>query len=194
MFQDNTISIPRTYQQISDESKAINFSMPSDLKTGSFLRSLVASKPGGNFLEIGTGTGLSLTWMAEGADANSKITSIDNEASYQKIARYVFDNDPRVSFICADGNEWLSSYAGEQFDLIFADAWPGKFEMLDETLSLVKPGGYYLIDDLLPQPNWPEGHHENVDKLMTVLSERNDFVNTSFNWSTGLRLFTKISG
>lgn len=32
--------------------------MPSDLQTGSLLRTLVTSKPNGLFLELGTGTGL----------------------------------------------------------------------------------------------------------------------------------------
>jgi len=70
---------------------------------------------------------------------------------------------------------------------------PGKFEVLDQTLSLIKIGGYYLIDDLLPQPNWPEGHAPRVEKLVETLTQRTDFVQTTFNWSTGLMLFTKVA-
>jgi len=76
--------------------------------------------------------------------------------------------------------------------LIFADAWPGKYDHLDEALQLLNIGGYYLIDDLLPQPNWPAQHQINVDRLIENLTNRTDFVYTTFNWSTGLILFTRI--
>ena len=43
--------------------------------------------------------------------------------------------------------------AHARFDLIYADAWPGKFTHLDRALSLLTRGGIYFIDDLLPQPS-----------------------------------------
>ncbi|SEA64724.1 O-methyltransferase [Pedobacter hartonius] len=193
MLNDEKITVPKFYTQINEASQQLKFNMPSDLKTGSLLRTLCASKPSGHFLDIGTGTGLSLAWMAEGANATSRMISIDINAEFQQVAVNTFAGDQRISIVCADGNEWLTFYDGEQFDLIFADAMPGKFEVLDQTLSLIKPGGYYLIDDLLPQPNWPEGHAPRVEKLVETLTRRTDFVQTTFNWSTGLMLFTKVA-
>lgn len=193
MLSDENIKVPEFYAQINEGSKKIEFSMPSDLKTGALLRTLAASKPAGRFLDIGTGTGLSLSWLAEGANANSTIISIDNSSTYQQVAREVFDTDARISIICIDGMEWIRTYTGAQFDLIFADAWPGKFEGLDETLALVKVGGFYVIDDLLPQPNWWDGHQDSVNQLVETLSAKTDFVQTTLNWSTGLMLFTRVS-
>lgn len=187
-----SINLPARYSRILKQSQVIQFSMPSDLETGSLIRSLIVSKPGGTFLDIGTGTGLSLSWMAAGADAESTIISIDNNADYQQIAKSVFADDDRVSIICADGAAWLNNYQGPPFDLIFADAWPGKFECLDKALALVKKGGFYLVDDLLPQPNWPQSHQPNVDQLLQTLQNRTDFVLTPFSWSTGLCLLTRI--
>ena len=54
-----------------------------------------------------------------------------------------------------DGAEYLRGASAQQFDLIYADAWPGKFSHLDDALALLRPGGMYVIDDLLPQANWP---------------------------------------
>jgi len=62
------------------------------------------------------------------------------------------------------------------FDLIYADAWPGKFTHLDRALSLLNRGGIYFIDDLLPQPNWPEGHAPRVPALIEDLERRSGFV------------------
>ncbi|MDQ4139972.1 MAG: class I SAM-dependent methyltransferase [Bacteroidota bacterium] len=189
---EDAIPLPPLYSEIKQKSEAITFNMLSDLRTGSLLRTLAAAKPQGNFLELGTGTGLSLTWLAAGADANTTLLSIDNEASYQQVAINAFANDKRITFICTDGNEWLKTYQGPLFDLIFADAWPGKFNGLDETLALVKVGGFYMIDDLLPQPNWPAGHPEKVEALLATLKQKENFVFTILDWSTGLMVFTKI--
>ena len=192
MLNDQNIIIPQYYNQVKTESEKLGFNMLSDLQTGSLLRTLSASKPAGRFLELGTGTGLSLAWLVEGADGKSVIYSVDNSEPWQSVARNIFHSDDRIKFYCEDGNQWLVNYEGERFDLIFADAWPGKFDNLETALELVKVGGFYLIDDLSVQPNWPDGHQQNVDRLVEVLQSRTDFVQTSFNWSTGLMLFTRI--
>jgi predicted O-methyltransferase YrrM len=191
MLNDENIKVPVFYHAIYTESQKLNFNMLSDLKTGALLRTLAASKPAGNFLELGTGTGLSLTWIAAGADYNSTIISIDNDDIFQVVTRQSFEKDSRITFLCTDGKEWLSSFKGKSFDLIFADAWPGKFEKLDEALALVNVGGFYLIDDLLSQPNWPDDHQKKADFLIAYLEKREDFVLSSFNWSTGLMLTTR---
>src|SRR5689334_8550812 len=108
-MNDQQIVLPKNYTAIKEESEKINFTMPSDLQTGSLLRTLVASKPNGNFLELGTGTGLSLAWIVEAMDETSKVISIDNSEIYQAIAKKVFGNNKRVSIICEDGKEWIKN-------------------------------------------------------------------------------------
>src|ERR1700712_4517036 len=140
-MNDTKIELPTNYNEIQTASKEISFSMPSDLQTGALLRTLVASKPNGNFLELGTGTGLSLAWIVEGMDKNSTVISIDNNEEFQSIAKEHFGTNANVKIFCADGSEWIKANQHKKFDLIFADAWPGKYETLDETLALVKIGG-----------------------------------------------------
>lgn len=142
-------------------------------------------------MELGTGTGLALSWILSGADAQSSVISIDNDPALIDLAKTFFAKDSRLELICQDGNAWIKSYKGEPFDLIFADAWPGKFDLLEETLELLVDGGIYIIDDLLQQPNWPEGHKEKVEALIKKL-ETNEKLNlTKLNWSTGLIIATK---
>ena len=47
--------------------------MPSDPLTCTLLRTLAASKPGGQFLELGSGTGLSTAWLLDGMDARATL-------------------------------------------------------------------------------------------------------------------------
>lgn len=153
MNDTNIQDIPKIHTEITRKSQEIGFTMPSDLYVGSFLKTLIASKPKGRFLEIGTGIGLSLSWMIEGMDAGSKLISVDNDAALIAIATSYFGSDNRVEVICKDGASWINEYSGAKFDLIFADAWPGKYSEIDEVLNLLHVGGFYIIDDMTKQPN-----------------------------------------
>ena len=183
--------IPAIHTQLESKSKEISFTMPSDLYIGSLLKTLVSSKPNGHFLELGTGIGLSLSWMIDGLNESSTLISIDNDQELVAIANTYFGNDDRVKIICQDGSEWIHHNTNERFDLIFADAWPGKYSEIEKVLSMVKVGGFYIIDDMNTQPNWPQGHETHVNKLVEYLEQRKDFVLTKMNWSTGLIIAVK---
>ncbi|QDO95290.1 methyltransferase domain-containing protein [Formosa sediminum] len=182
----NNLDKPQIHSEIENKSKEIGFTMPSDLYIGTLLRTLITSKPNANLLELGTGIGLSLSWMIDGMDSESRLISVDNDPQLIEIAKSYFGQDKRVEIVCADGTEWIKNYNKEKFDLIFADAWPGKYCEVDETLELIKVGGIYIIDDMLVQPNWPVGHQKSVDKLIVYLENRKDFNLTKMNWSTGI--------
>lgn len=191
MNQDNILDIPAIHSKIEAKSKEIGFTMPSDLFIGTLLKTLISSKPKSRILELGTGIGLSLSWMVEGLDKDSKLITVDNDPELTSIARGFFDTDPRLEIICADGSEWIKKYSGDQFDLIFADAWPGKYSEIEEILDLVKIGGFYVIDDMTAQPNWPEGHQDNVNELVSYLEGRSDFSLTKMEWSTGVIIMSR---
>ncbi|MEH6681201.1 MAG: methyltransferase domain-containing protein [Sediminicola sp.] len=183
--------IPVIHPEIWRRSQEIGFNMPSDIYTGSLLKTLIASKPNGKFLEMGTGTGLALSWMVDGMDRHSKLITVDNDPGLIGIAQEYFNGDPRLEFVCTDGNAWIGDYKGSPFDLVFADAWPGKYSLLEKMLELVKIGGFYVIDDMAEQPNWPTGHGNNVAELISYLEFREDFCITKMNWSTGVILATR---
>ncbi len=193
MNDSNIKDVPKIHSSIGRKSKEIGFTMPSDLYIGTLLKTLVASKTNGRFLELGTGIGLSLSWMVDGMDADSHLITVDNDPELIKIAMEYFGEDSRLQILCQDGTEWISNYQGDKFDLIFADAWPGKYSDIDKILDLVKVGGFYVIDDMTAQPNWPEGHQDHVDGLVTYLENREDYCLTKMNWSTGLILAVKTN-
>jgi predicted O-methyltransferase YrrM len=192
MNDTNIKDIPSIYPKIQSKSKEIGFTMPSDIYIGTLLKTLISSKPGGRFLELGTGIGLSLSWIIDGMDVDSSLVTVDNDKELIQIAQQYFVTDTRLTIICVDGSKWIKSYKGKQFDLIFADAWPGKYSEIDEVLDLVNLGGFYVIDDMKAQPNWPEGHNQSVDRLVSYLENRKDFNLTKMNWSTGLIVAVRV--
>ena len=75
--------------------------------------------------------------------------------------------------------------------MIFADTWPEKFSQCTETLALLRPGGLYVIDELLPQETWPEDHAPQVPALIEMLEKRTDLVVTRMDWYNGPCLVAK---
>ena len=191
MFNDTINELPKGYAEILTASQEMGFSMPSDRQTGALLQILAGAKPDGNVLEIGTGTGLATAWLLAGLDAEATLVSIDNEPTCQAVAERVLGHDARLTLVCADAGVWLENAEKQSVDLIFADAWPGKYANLDATLRLLRPGGFYVIDDMLPQLNWPDGHGDNVDKLVADLESRADLQIVKLTWSTGILITTK---
>ena len=177
---------PDIYPQLLAHAEEIGFTMPSDLYIGSLLKTLITSKSKANILELGTGASLSLAWMIDGLTPESQLTTVDNDPQLSAIAAQYFGNDHRVEVVCTDGSVWIKQYKGSKFDLIFADAWPGKYSEIQEILNLVNVGGMYIIDDMTTQPNWPEGHQEKVEDLVAYLEQREDFNITKLDWSTGV--------
>jgi predicted O-methyltransferase YrrM len=183
--------IPAAYARIQEETVASGFTMASDILTCSLLRTLAATKPNGKFLELGTGTGLSTAWILDGMDHSSLITSIDNDGKFLSIAHKFLGDDRRLTLQEVDGNDWVDENLNKKYDYIFADTWHGKYLRLDEVLNMLNKGGLYIIDDMLPQPNWPEGHDAKALKLIETLEQREDLHLTKQCWATGIVVAVK---
>jgi predicted O-methyltransferase YrrM len=186
---------PAALDAIAADTAALGFGMASDPLTGALLRALAASKPGGRFLELGTGTGLSTAWILDGMDRASTLDSVDNDPEAQDIALHHLGNDLRLTLHRTDGATFLHRARDEArgYDFIFADTWPGKYTDLDVALELVRPGGLYIVDDMLPQPNWPEGHAPKVAALIADLEQRRHFHIVKMNWASGIIIATRVT-
>ena len=191
MTEEINQPFPRAYIEIDVLTKSSGFTMASDVQTCSLLRTLAATKPAGKFLELGTGTGLSTSWILDGMNNNASLVSIDNDPTFLEIARSKLGSDNRLQLLQFDGDEWITANADQRFDYIFADTWHGKYLLLDETLSMLNTGGLYIIDDMLPQPNWPEGHDEKARNLLASLDKRGDLILTKMIWATGIVVAVK---
>ena len=159
--------LPSALPAILRDAEVLKFKMASAPQTGSLLRTLAASKPGGRLLELGTGTGIGTAWLLDGMDATARLETVDNDEAAVAVARTHLSRDPRVTFHLAR--------------VPTSSALPRV-----GTLSLLAPGGVYVIDDLLPQASWPDGHGERVPPLIAALERHADLYCTRLAWSTGV--------
>jgi predicted O-methyltransferase YrrM len=193
MHDRDNLRMPARLAEILRATAEYGFPLASEPLTGSLLRTLAATKPNGRFLEIGTGTGVGTCWILDGMDVHSRLVTVEQDADVSAIARAHLGSDSRVQFVTADAEEFLQNNGDEQYDFIFADTYPGKFHLLDETLQTLAAGGLYIVDDLLPQATWSEGHQLKVDGLVAMLEGRHDLQITKLNWASGLIVAVKKS-
>ena len=190
-MNDRTIiDPPEVLHPIPEESRSLGFRLASEPMTGSLLRALAASKPGGLLLELGTGTGVGTSWLLAGMTPDARLVTVDNDPAVMDVARRHLSGDERVAFHLEDAAVLIGRLPAAEFDLIFADAWVGKCSHLDETLRLLKPGGLYVVDDLLEQDNWPDDHAPKVERLVADLEARRTLVLTKLDWCTGIIIAT----
>jgi predicted O-methyltransferase YrrM len=82
-----------------------------------------------------------------------QLVTVDNDKTLLAILKRHLGADSRLTVACADGDDFLHSLHGQRLDFIFADTSAGEYHLLDEALGLLNPGGLYVIEEMLPQPN-----------------------------------------
>jgi predicted O-methyltransferase YrrM len=192
LSEPDSRTLPAVWHDIRARSVALGFDMASDGSTGALLKALAASKPHGRLLELGTGTGLATACLLAGMDKSSQLVSVDIDARCQMVAQELLGSDPRVSFKLADGLQFIQSQPQQSFDLVFADAWPGKYEGLDVALALVRRGGFFVGDDMLPQPSWPANQQERVDSLIAHLERLEGWTTVTLCWGSGFVVAVRL--
>ena len=191
-MDDTPTRTPVLLDAIMTDSASLGFAMSCQQRTGALLAMLVASKPGGRVLELGTGTGAGAAWLLDGMDYDARLVTVEVDRDVQAVARRHLGEDPRVSFEIADADAWLRGYYGPPFDLAFVDCQPGKFHGLGRLLGLLRVGGLYVADDLLPQPTWPTDHQLRVDGFVARLPSVNGLRVVTMAWASGLVVGARV--
>ncbi|PHR60138.1 MAG: SAM-dependent methyltransferase [Robiginitomaculum sp.] len=172
-------------------SQSIGFDMQCDHEVANLCAVLAGQNQ--HLLELGTGTGLSTLFITTGKSPNAVFDTVDISQEYSTIAQKIIGKKDNVNFIVEDAGKFLARSQNLSYDFIFADAWPGKYSHLDHALRVLKQNGIYIIDDLLPQSNWPKNHQFRVDALLHFFQDSPDFSISYLNWATGIALITKIT-
>jgi demethylmenaquinone methyltransferase/2-methoxy-6-polyprenyl-1,4-benzoquinol methylase len=104
-------------------------------------------RPGGDVLEIASGTG---TWTVELLRHAARIVAVDSAPEMHEQARERIGRDARVRFVTADVFSWEPD---EQFDLVFFANWlshvpPTRFDAFWETVQqALRPEGQVFVVD-----------------------------------------------
>ncbi|MFD8913986.1 O-methyltransferase [Streptomyces sp. NPDC059575] len=191
-MDDTPYQRPAVLDAILTDAERLGFTMSCEDRTGSLLATLAASKPGGHVLELGTGVGAGAAWLLSGMSQDARLTTVEVAPDTQAVARRHLGHDPRVQFVTADADEWLTDYDGPPFDLAYVDCRPGKFRRLDELVAHLTRGALYAVDDLLPQATWPCDHEPRVDSFLKLFPEQPNLLATPLAWASGLVIAARL--
>jgi predicted O-methyltransferase YrrM len=182
-FPEELPAISRRAQAIADKGK---FRLSSEPRTGALLRTLAASKPGGRLLEVGGGLGVGSGWLLAGMDEQARLTILENHEKVAGICRSVVARDDRAEVITVDATQWLETYSGPPFDLVFVDTTTTKFHRRDLLYRHMAKGGLMIADDLLPQETWTVDHAPRVERLRKEIMTEPDVVPVLLDWASGI--------
>lgn len=179
-------------ERLRHRAAAAGFTRSSAAEDGRLLAALAAAKPGGAILELGTGAGVGTASLLSGMNSAARLVTVELSQTLSDMAREEIA-DPRVEWVIADGGDWLTDAVTreDRYDLVFADTWPGKFTHVDEALSLVAPGGFYVVDDLLPLPEWTKAHGADVDALTGRLASMPGWHGFRMDLGSGVMVCTR---
>ncbi len=183
---------PAVVAKLLDAANKHRFEESCDANTGALLRLLAASKPGGRLLNIGTGVGVSCAWLLDGMSADAELWTVDIDAERSAVAKTHLDR--RLRIVVEDAAQFMRGAIGasDGFDLVFADAMPGKYQHLDLALDLVALGGFYVVDDLIPTEDWSDAA-TLAPLLIDHVSADRRFTTLRLDWATGHFLAVRSS-
>ena len=137
--------------RILDEGRANGIPVVDPL-TGALLHALVRATAATRVLEIGTAIGYSTVWMAAALPSTGLLVTLERDPVRATTARaYLAEAgvDDRVTVVVGDADRYLHKLAGP-FDLVFQDGDKAGYEpMLDRLVTLLRPGGVLVTDNVL---------------------------------------------
>lgn len=179
-------ALPPLVVKTQSASVRTKFPLSSEPNTGRLLRTLAASKPGGRMLEVGAGLGVGSAWLLSGMDAGATLITLEKHERVADLCRKLLAEDSRVQVVTTDAIDWLESYAGPAFDLVFVDTTSAKFERRDLLYRHMAQGALLVADDLLPQPKWSTTHPERVQRFRDEIVRDPEILPTLIDWGSGL--------
>jgi predicted O-methyltransferase YrrM len=168
---------------------------------GAALRLVAAATGARAVIEIGTGTGVSGTWLLRGMRPDGVLTSIDVEPEHQRLARLTFLEAgfaaSRVRLICGPALEVLPRFTEAAYDVLFIDALKAEYpEYLVEGVRLLRPGGIVAVDnalwhDKVADPDADDPDTQAVRSLLETVAQDGGLVSALLPVGDGLLVAVK---
>ncbi len=169
---------------------------------GAALRFLAAVTDSRAVVEIGTGTGVSGTWLLRGMRPDGVLTTVDTEAEHQRLAKKAFGEagvpSQRARLINGAALEVLPRLTDGHYDLVFCDGDKREYaDYLAEALRLLKPGGLVAFDnalwhDRVADPAQRDPETVAIRELGRSVLERDDLLPLMLPVSDGLLVARKL--
>ena len=193
-------------QDIAREGRDANLPL-IDAEVGALLRVLATAVNATRILEIGTAIGYSGIWLAGALPRGGMLLTMEAEPERARQARENFARaglTDRASVIVGDAGLTVAKVSGP-FDLIFQDGDKRQYgPMLDRLVSLLRPGGLLVTDNVLrsgevvpgfvPRPQQDAGETQAIVDYNLRLSAHQALMTSIVPLRDGVAISVKRSG
>ncbi len=165
-------------------ASAAGFALSCEDDVGRLLAVLAAGvAPGGRILELGTGAGVGIAWLAHGIGSRDDVELTTVELDHDLAAAAAEAAwPPSVRLTEGDAVDHLVG----PVDLIFADAPAGKWWALDRTIAALAPGGLLVVDDMAPPSFADDEHERKTAEVRATLLDHPELCSVELGWSSGI--------
>jgi caffeoyl-CoA O-methyltransferase len=141
---------------------------------------LVSLARAGRAIELGTFTGLSAIAIAQALPPGGKLISCDIEPRWTEIAKAYWERlgiADRIELRLGPAAKTLREFERKPlFDFAFIDADKENYEVYEELLPRLYPGGLLVFDNMLREgrvvgPPWPDEASRLIDQLNRRLAK-----------------------
>ena len=148
-------------------------------ETVNLLQLLIKMNQPKTILEVGAAVGFSANFMAEAADDDVRITTIENYEPRIPIANANFKRtgrDNQITLLEGDAMEILPTLEGP-FDFIFMDAAKGQYiNFWPEIKRLIRDGGVVVTDNVLQDGDIIESRFAITRRNRTIHKRMRDYL------------------
>lgn len=193
MIEFERLRLPGVLQGITSTTEDLELTMSGQLRFGALLRLLVASKPGGSILELGSGTGLLTAWLLDGMSADSRLLAVEADQEKAAVARRFHGRDSRLELREDSVPNVLQSLPGG-YALIAAGspkALPGRVR---ELAGLLEPGGILAVGGLQDGDEADDPEATTMEETMNQLEGARGLERTVLDWGSGVLLASRRAG
>lgn len=132
---------PPKLGEIEAETEALGCARRLDTRLGVTLRTLACSKPGGVFLQAGTGSPELSAWLLDGMDITSRLITVVTDHGLSAVTSKFIGDDIRVAVHSQELLEFLTDIRSHQIEMIVLDGVTEQQATVRAALELLAPGG-----------------------------------------------------
>lgn len=168
---------------------------------GRMLEILARAMNARSIVEIGTGAGVSTTYLLRGMHPQGVITTIDIEAEHHKAAKQTLASagfaPARARMITGRALEVLPRLTDRGYDMVLIDARKAEYPAyLEQALRLLRSGGMLLIDNSLwhgrvPDPAQRDGETTAIRETLKAVRNNETLTPTLLPSGDGLLIAIK---
>lgn len=174
LLKQQTLKMPEKKMKITDVQ-------------GHFLSFIIRAFSIKNIIEIGTYTGTSTLYMAKALPKNGKITTLDKNPEWTKIAQNFWQKAgvlSKINLMLGDALQSLDTLPDNKFDFVFIDADKKNYEAyFEKSLKKLVKNGHFVIDNICLNGKLAlESDDKLVKKLISfyILLKNDDRISIAF--------------